>query len=109
MNACRAGSPCQKGFEACPFRPLVVVGQLMRDADDTRIRQTTGGELPAQLFHVDTFTWGQLLAAIRPFRKAGPHWVRAGDADAHRRAALDPDDDDIAALLDVHLDGADNS
>src|ERR1700680_1659095 len=109
MNACRAGSPRQKGFEARPFRPRIVVRQLMRDADDARSPDATCGDLPPELLHVNPLTRDQLLAAIRPLRKAGAPGVGAGDTDAHRWAALDADDHDVAALFDMHFDGSDDS
>src|SRR5207244_9107792 len=48
------------------------------------------------------------IRSLRPLRTTAPAWIRARDAHAHRGAALEPDQDDLFPLADVHGDGVGN-
>ena len=49
---------------------------------------------------------GHELVRVARVGTPAPVGVRGGDADAHRRAALEADDDDLAAAIEVRRDRA---
>src|SRR5664279_3013271 len=101
----RSPSTCrlQERGELLALDGHVVARELVLDPRRAHVAETALDQLGLELLAEDAAP-GNELVGVAGIGPAAPRGVRGGDEHAHRRTALEPEHDDLAAALDVRGD-----